>query len=97
MDRQAVGGLYHRRNQITDSSLIRLQSPIVLGRLGVDKAKAPLRLLLSNRHELMRWEAITALMYLKDEKSLNIVKTIRQTDPSRRVRIAADRFVDFFS
>ena len=80
-----------------DSYLVRLQSAIVLGRLGVDKAKAPLRLLLSDRHELVRWEAITALMYLKDEKSLNIVKTIRQTDPSRRVRIAADRFVDFFS
>ncbi len=80
-----------------DSYLVRLQSAIVLGRLGADKAKAPLRLLLSDRHELVRWEAITALMYLKDEKSLNIVKTIRQTDPSRRVRIAADRFVDFFS
>ena len=80
-----------------DSYLVRLQSAVVLGRLRVDKAKAPLRLLLSDRHELVRWEAITALMYLKDEKSLNIIKTIRQTDPSQRVRTAADRFVDFFS
>ena len=60
-----------------DSYLVRLQSAVVLGRLRVDKAKAPLRLLLSDRHELVRWEAITALMYLKDEKSLNIIKQIQ--------------------
>ena len=77
-------------SMIEDSSAeVRREVALVLGRLRDRRAEKPLRVLLSDRNDLVREEAVTGLGYIGAMQARRIIAEISRKDPSRRVRNAA--------